>query len=374
MKITALKTYIVPEEVSVTPWGRGAAWILIKLVTDTGIDSWGQAYVFRDREHEIALEVYKLSRTIDGMDPFCIKHFVTTAHADIHNSRNAIEISAATAGIEIALWDIIGKAMDVPVYKLLGGLCHDRIGVYANCWSDESRTSDQIANFAAEQVQAGFRAVKIYPFLYDNSVDDGIETLRAVRNAAGQDVAIHIDMWNKTHQEDLPQIIDALHAHSVPWFEDPAGADDVESLARIRNQSNLPIVSGETLYSKQEFRRLLEHKAADILNPDISICGILGIVEIASMAEAYSTTVSVHDNNSMTIGLAAALQAAAIIPNFTLVEHFPRFIDGSNSFSSFASELDENGCIALPDEPGIGVTVDEVAVAGMEYNPVSNHP
>lgn len=370
MKITAVKTYIVPSEISATSWGRGAAWVLVKLETDAGIVGWGQAYTFHEREYAMAMEVKKLSCTMDGMDPFRIKRFVTTAHDSIRDPQDGIEISSAAAGIEIALWDIVGKALETPVHRLLGGPCRDRIDVYANCWSDEPRSPDQLASFAAQQVKTGFRAVKLYPFLYGNSVEDGIACMRAVRDAVGPDVSIFIDMWERMREEDLPRIIDALLAHEVPWFEDPANANDVDSLARIRSQSNLPIVSGETLYSKQEFLRLLDHKAADILNPDITHCGILGTKEIAVIAEPYSATVSVHNNNTMTIGLAAAMQAAAVIPNFALVEHFPRFVEGSNRFSSFPCELDEDGCIPLSHEPGIGVEVDEAAVAAMEYKPV----
>ena len=370
MKITAVKTYIVPSEISATSWGRGAAWVLVKLETDAGIVGWGQAYTFHEREYAMAMEVKKLSRTMDGMDPFCIKRFVTTAHDSIRDPQDGIEISSAAAGIEIALWDIVGKALETPGHRLLGGPCRDRIDVYANCWSDEPRSPDQLASFAAQQVEIGFRAVKLYPFLYGNSVEDGIACMRAVRDAVGPDVSIFIDMWERMRQEDLPRIIDALLAYEVPWFEDPANANDVDALARIRSQSKLPIVTGETLYSKQEFLRLLDHKAVDILNPDITHCGILGTKEIAAIAEPYSATVSVHNNNTMTIGLAAAMQAAAVIPNFALVEHFPRFVEGSNRFSSFPCELDEDGCSPSSHEPGIGVEVDEAAVAAMEYKPV----
>jgi L-alanine-DL-glutamate epimerase-like enolase superfamily enzyme len=126
------------------------------------------------------------------------------------------------------------------------------------------------------------------------------------------------------------------------------------------------------LYLKQDFRRLLEHKAVDTLNPDITLCGILGTTEIAAMADAFSATISVHNNNTMTIGLAAAMQAAAVIPNVRLVEYFPRFVEGSNTFSSFVADLDDDGCIPLSYEPGIGVTVDEATVATMEFTAVSN--
>lgn len=369
MKIATVKTYIVPSELSVTSWGRGQAWVLVRLETDSGIVGWGQAYTFREREQVIALTIHKLSSILDGIDPFGIKRFMTMALESINGSSGGSETAAAVAGIEIALWDIVGKAQDSPVHQLLGVTCRDRIGVYANCWSDVPRSPDEIATFAAAQTAQGFKAVKIYPFLYGNTVDDGNACLVAVRDAVGQDVSIFVDMWDRMRSDDLPRIVETLQSHGVRWFEDPAAATEVRALARIRKQSNLPVISGETLYLKQDFRRLLEHKSADTLNPDITLCGISGITEIATMADAFSVTVSVHNNNTMTIGLAAAMQAAAFIPNVTLVEHFPRFVIGSNSFSTFEGELGDDGCIPLSPEPGIGVTVDEVTVAKMEYKP-----
>jgi galactonate dehydratase len=365
MKIVALKTYIIPSHVSETPWCRGATWVLIKLETDEGIEGWGEAYAFGEDGQATAMEIQKLSRTTIGMDPFLIRAFRTMAHDAIGDVSSGIELSSAAAGIEIAMWDIAGKALDTPVHRLLGGPCRDRIPVYANCWSHEPRSADQLAAFAGKQVENGFRTVKIYPFLYDNTVEDGIKALSAVRDAVGSDVPICIDMWSRMRLEDLPLISAALHAQHVPWFEDPADATDVDALARICTQSSLPVVSGETLYAKQSFLRLLENEAADILNPDISCCGILGLSEIATLAEAYDTKVSVHNNNSMTVGLAAGMQAAAIIPNFTMLEHFPRFVAGSNTFSSFPYDLDEDGCIPLSYEPGLGVTVDETAVSAL---------
>ena len=372
MKITAVKTYIVPSHLSETAWGPGKPWVLVKLETDVGIEGWGQAYPFNERERAIALAVHKLSPTLDGMDPFRIKHFMTTALDSITGPGGSNETAAAVAGIEIALWDIVGKALDTQVHRLLGGPCRDRIGVYANCWSNVPRSPAELATFAAEQVERGFKAVKIYPFLYGNTLEDGSECLGAVRDAVGPGVSLFVDMWGGMREEDLSRIVDTLHAHEVSWFEDPADAADVEVLARIRTQTNLPVISGDTLYLKQDFRRLLEHKAADTLKPDITRCGILGTTEIAAMADAFSVSVSVHNNNTMTIGLAAAMQAAAVIPNVRLVEYFSRFVKGSNTFSTFAAELDDDGCIALSHEPGIGVVVDEATVAVMEYTPVSD--
>ena len=168
---------------------------MVKLETDNGIEGWGEAHIFSGREQAIALEVHKLFCNLKGMDPFCIKRFMTTAHGKISELQVGIEVSAAAAGLEIALWDIVGKAHDLPVHKLLGGPCRDRVGVYANCWSHEPRTAHQIASYAAEHVENGFRVVKIYPFLYGNTAKDGIECLHAVRDAVGPDVTIFVDPY-----------------------------------------------------------------------------------------------------------------------------------------------------------------------------------
>jgi galactonate dehydratase len=367
MKISAVKTYIVPSDLSKTDWAQGKAWVLVKLETDAGISGWGQAYTFHQREQAIASVVHQLSPILDGMDPFSIRRFVTTAPDSIIGAGK--EIASAMAGIEIALWDIVGKALSVPAHRLLGGPCRDRVGVYANCWSDIPRSPDELANFAALQVKQGFKAVKVYPFLYGATVGEGAASLEAVRDTVGPDVSIFVDMWYRMKNDELPQIMDALRTYGVSWFEGPAEATDVEALARIRTQSNLPVISGETLFEKKDFLRLLEHKAADTLNPDVALCGILGTIEIATMVDAYSANVSVHNDNCVTIGLAAAMQAAAIIPNANLVEYFPRFEKGPRSFSSFQCQLGDDGCLSLSQESGLGVTVDEAIVCAMEYKP-----
>ena len=184
MKITAVKTYIVPPELSATSWAPGAAWVLVKLETDTGISGWGQAHTFHEREQAIASAVHKLSPILDGIDPFYIRRFKSRAQDSTVGAGN--ETAAAAAGIEIALWDIVGKALNLPVHRLLGGPSHDRISVYANCWSDVPRSPDELATFAAGQVDEGFKAVKVYPFLYGASVNDGIACLDAVRDAADE--------------------------------------------------------------------------------------------------------------------------------------------------------------------------------------------
>ena len=129
MKIRTVKAYIVPPELSVTDWAPGNPWVLVRLETDGGIVGWGQAYTFRDREQATALAVHKLEPILDGLDPFDVKGFMTKALDTITGPDGGSETAAAAAGIEIALWDIVGKAQNAPVHQLLGGACHDRVGV-----------------------------------------------------------------------------------------------------------------------------------------------------------------------------------------------------------------------------------------------------
>ncbi|MBT4888641.1 MAG: mandelate racemase/muconate lactonizing enzyme family protein [Rhodospirillales bacterium] len=367
MKITDVKTYIVPEHVSSDDWCRGKAWLLIKVETDTGIEGWGEAYVANDREHVMAQMVQELARYLDGMDPMRIKYFKTMATENFAGNLCGVDLYSAVTGIEIALWDIVGKTLGTPVHNLLGGPCRNRIEVYANCWSTSPRTPDELANYAAGQVALGFKAVKIYPFLYSTKLEQGIERLNAVRETLGPDINIKVDAWRVAESGSLTKIADALRACDVEWFEDPISPDTVDVMADIRRITQLPIVTGETFCTKQEFRVLLENHAADIMNPDITCCGILEINEIAAMAQTYKKRVTIHNYNTMAIGLSASLQVAAVIPNFTCVEYFQRFDAPTKLFAKHNFKVEDDGCIALSNEPGLGVSIDETALANFDY-------
>ena len=369
MKITAIKTYIVPPHVSGDSWCIGKPWIFVKVETDAGISGWGESYAIDDREQYTAQLVLELARLVEGMDPFRIKHFSTMAHEHIAESQGGIELFSAKAGIEIALWDIVGKTLDVPVHKLLGGPCRNRISVYANCWSHEARSAEQLEDYTQRQVAHGFKSVKIYPFLYTDDVDEGIALLQGVREAVGDEIDVLVDAWCVADLGNIGKIADAMRKCGVEWFEDPIAPDNFRQLAYIRRMVDLPIVTGETLCTKREFRNLLENSAADILNPDIACCGILEIKEIAAMAESYNVKVAIHNYNSMAIGLAASLQVAALIPNFTRVEYFQRFDEPTRTFASHPYKLDDDGYVALGDEPGLGVTIDEAALHKFIFRP-----
>jgi galactonate dehydratase len=362
MKVTAIKTYVAPSALSSDDWCRGSDFVLVKVETDAGIDGWGEAYSgLHDCDPGLIRSVAQVGAHADGLDPFRIKYFTATVRERFADTRRGANFHAAVSAIEIALWDIVGKALGAPVHRLMGGQVRDRISVYANCWSHIQRSPEELAAYARRQVDKGFRAVKVYPFLYSGGIAEGARRLAAVRETLGPDIEILVDAWMKMDGEDIAAVADILRRYGVRWFEDPISpVNNVAALAEIRRRARLPIVSGENLSTKHAFFPLLEQGAADILHPDTTLCGgLLELKEISVMAELFSARVAIHNYNSMGVGLAASLQIAAVIPNLVKLEHFPRFVAPSRLFSRHGHALGEDGCIGLTTEPGLGVEVDE---------------
>ena len=376
MKISTIKTYIVPSHISDSSWSRGKAWLLVKIETDANIDGWGEAYVPHDCEIVIAAFIQSLSRYIEGTDPFRIKHFRTNAIHAFAQMQTGFHLSCAISGIEIALWDIVGKALNKPVHQLLGGHCRDRIKVYANCFSHIDRTPEEVTAYALEQVDQGFRTVKIYPFLNTHNISQGIECVEMMRNALGPTIDILVDLWRIVDSSILPPIIECLNRAGVKWIEDPCAPENIAQLTNIRKKANQSVVTGETFSSKLQFRSLLENNAADVLNPDITCCGIIELREIAAMAEPYFVNLAIHNFNTMAVGLAASLHVGSVVPNLSLVEHFPRFEAPSRLFSNSDWQVEQDGCIALPTEAGLGVSINESSLVNFEYqaSPIRDWP
>ena len=362
MKITDISTFMVGP-------GHSKNWLFVKVETDAGIHGWGEAYTQADRDQSIAVHVHQLGRYLDGRSPFDIKHFSHWAYHDFAGKRGAMELYCAISAIDQALWDIAGKAAAQPVYNLLGGKCRERVRVYANGWSDGS-TAEQIAARAAEVVARGFTALKFDPFkgpwrpLIDRSVEvEAVARVKAVREAVGPDVEILVEVHRRLAPMHAIRVAREMEPHRPYWYEEPVSARDPNGLAAAKQDINLPIVTGEELYTKTEFRDIFEKRAADIINPDVCNCGgILELKEIAAMAEVYHVAVSPHNYNSTTVGLAATLHAAATMPNFLITEYFLNFEEVGREIAR-PFPVVEDSYIPLPTGKGLGIELDEEALA-----------
>ncbi|HEV8531492.1 MAG TPA: mandelate racemase/muconate lactonizing enzyme family protein [Methylomirabilota bacterium] len=367
----------------VTPFladlGGGKNLLFVKVETEAGPHGWGECYTQADRDTSIIALVEALGRYLVGRDASHITHFLHVAYHDFAAKRGAMDFWSAVSGLEQALWDIAGKRHGVPVHALLGGPCRERIRVYANGWYGKSKTPADYAARARETVARGFSALKFDPFpgpwrthLSREHEEQAVETVAAVREAVGTEVDLLIEVHRRLAPMHAVRIARAMERFRPFWYEEPVSSTNLEALAECRRQISIPVVTGEELYTRAEFRRVFELRAADIVNPDVCNCGgILELRAIAQMAEPSFVTVSPHNYNSTTVGLAATLQVSAAIPNFLITEYFVNFEGRGREIASPGFEV-RDGYIAVPQSPGLGIELDESALArypGRQFPP-----
>ncbi|MBV9329633.1 MAG: mandelate racemase/muconate lactonizing enzyme family protein [Chloroflexi bacterium] len=359
---------------TVTPFlvdtGGSKSWLFVKVETDDGLVGWGEAYTQQDRDAAMLAHLTEMGRFLVGRSPFAIKHFTTVMYLDYALRRPAMDFWSALSALEQALWDIVGKACGQPVYNLLGGPCRERIRLYANGWSDSANQPEQLAERACEVVRRGFSGMKFDPFtnpwrthIGRSQEDLAVERVKAVREAVGPGIEILIEVHRRLSPNEAIRVANRLEEFAPFWYEEPIDAEDMEGLAEVRRRINLPVVTGEALYSKSQFAQVFAQRAADILNPDVCNCGgILALKEIAAAAEPWHVAVAPHNYNSTTVGLASTLQVAACIPNFLIAEYFVNFEDLGAAITSGPRFEVQDSHIRLPTAPGLGLNLDETAL------------
>lgn len=354
MKITKLTTYMVPPR-----------WLFLKIETDEGVTGWGEP-VLEGRASTVAAAVEELSDYLIGQDPRNIEDLWTVMYRGGFYRGGGIMMSAL-AGIDQALWDIKGKALGVPAYELLGGKVRDKIRVYS--WIGGDRPSDT-ASAAKDAVDRGFTAVKMngteelqYIDTWDK-VQGCLENVQAVREAVGDNVGIGVDFHGRVHKPMAKVLLKELEPFKLMFVEEPVLSENVNSMLEPLRNSSTPIALGERLFSRWDFKDVLASGAVDIIQPDPSHCG--GITEarkIAAMAEAYDVAVALHCPLGP-IALAANLQIDAGAYNAFIQEqslgiHYNKsndLLDYVNDPSVFAYE---DGMVAIPEGPGLGIDVNE---------------
>jgi galactonate dehydratase len=368
MKITKLETFLVKPR-----------WLFLKIHTDEGIVGLGEPVV-EGRALTVATAVKEVEPYLVGKDPTRVMHHWQAIYKHAFY-RGGPVLTSALSGIEHALWDITGKALGVPIYKLWGGPLRDRIKIYAHVRGNT--VAEQIAHINAQKAQ-GFRAFKTGPRTIDGKgaqriietpafVDSVVERFAALREGAGKDIDIAVDFHGAVSPQMAGILIKALEPYQPMFIEEPVQCQNVEVMAELARKTHIPIATGERIFTKWGFREVLEKGAASILQPDISHAG--GIFEgrlIAGMAESYYAAVAPHCPLGP-ISLAAGIQLDATIPNFLCQEQVSMG-EGylKNPF------VVRDGYVDLPTAPGLGIELDEEAMAdklGHDWrNPESYHP
>lgn len=374
MKITNLKILRMS-----TPTGAHTNWLFVKIETDVGIHGIGEASLqYKDAALISELEDFK--RFILGKNPFQIEHIWTSLYRRVTWTGGPVTMSAISA-IDLALWDIKGKALGVPVYELLGGKVHDRIKIYANGWFAGSNTPEGYAERASEVISQGYSALKFYPFggeqiITPERISHGVSLVSAVREAVGPNVEIGIDIRARLNVWSARRVAQRLEPLDIAWLEEPILFDNVDTLVAFAREVNVPIATGEQLYTRWEFRPLLEQNAVGIIQPDLCHAGgISELKKIASAAETYYVTVAPHNSNGP-ISTISSLHLDISIPNCFMQEVFLNFLPRYNEVLTNPIVI-ENGHCTLTDAPGWGTDIDEDALGKfppVEYTPIESEP
>ncbi len=344
MKITSIKTYPVKPR-----------WMFLKIETDEGLVGWGETLGDKARLHAEA--VHSFEQHLIGQDPRRVIHQWQSLYRGAF-WRGGPTLNAAISGLEMAMWDILGKSLSVPVFQLLGGAVRDRIRVYPHL--PGGRTPEEMARNAKILVERDYTGFKFTPLGKCHTVERysfveaAAAKVQAVRAAVGMDIDFMIDFHGEVGPAMAVLLEEALRPYRPMFIEEPTLPENVDAMARLACQFKTPIATGERLFTKWGFREVLEKGAAQILQPDPCICG--GIFEartIAAMAETYYAGVAPH-NPYGPVNLAAALQVDACTPNFTIQE----FVQLGEGYLKEPFVV-KDGYIDLPTKPGLGIEVDE---------------
>lgn len=348
-------------------------WVFVKVLTDEGLCGVGEA-TLEYREQTVAQAVRELERTLVGLDPHNIEAIWHRTYRDAY-WRGGPVLMSALSGVEMALWDIKGKALGVPVYQLLGGKVRESVPCYANGWFAPAKTPDEFAEKARLAVAAGFRGLKWDPFgaayleIDKQGLRGALRCVEAVADAVGPEVDILIEGHGRFNLPTAVRVARALEDFDIHWFEEPIPPDNLEALAEVKRRARVPIAAGERLYSRWDYQRFFALGCADFAQPDVShVGGIMEVKKIAAQAEANHLAICPH-NPSGPVANAACLQLAACVPNFTVLET----MSGDVPYRRLISTEDvvfEGGRMRIPDAPGLGIELHEDAIAAHPYRPI----
>ncbi|MDQ3614012.1 MAG: galactonate dehydratase [Chloroflexota bacterium] len=355
MKITSLELFKVPPR-----------WLFLKMSTDEGICGWGEPIV-EGRADTVRAAVEELSEYLIGRDPFRIEdHFQVLYRSGFY--RGGPVLTSAISGIEQALWDIKGKALNVPVWEMLGGAARDKVQVYS--WIGGDRPS-QIADAVRAQMAAGFSVLKMNAMPQTHyidshkKIDDAVERLATAREIGGVGLGIAVDFHGRLHKSMAKILAREFEPYHPLFIEEPVLPEHGEALREIARHTTIPIACGERLYTRWDFKQILIDGYVDIVQPDLSHAGgILETRKIAAMAEAFDVAVAPHCPLGP-IALAASLQLDACTPNVFIQEqslgiHYNQ--DGYDLLDYLADPsvlTHDNGYLPVPTGSGLGIMIDE---------------
>lgn len=350
-------------------------WCFVEIITDEGIAGWGEA-VLEGKAATVKSCVEELKELIIGYNPMHIEDIWNKLYRGGFYRGGGILMSAIS-GIDQALWDIKGKFYNAPIYDLMGGLCREDIKVYS--WIGGDRPSD-VANAAFDKMEQGFTAIKMnateelqYIDTYEK-IDMVVERIASIRDKVGKYLGIAVDFHGRAHKPMAKILAKELEPYNLMFIEEPVLCENMEAFLEIAKYTNIPIATGERLFSRWEFKRLLNLGCIDIIQPDLSHAGgITEVKKIASMAEAYDVALAPHCPLGP-IALSACLQVDATCHNAVIQEQSIgiHYNEGKSVLDYIKNKEDLkfiNGTIKMPKKPGLGIEINKELVVEESLTP-----
>lgn len=362
MRITDVATYLVGN-----PW---KSWLLVKVSTDEGITGAGEG-TLNAFGATVATAINELRDSFIGLDPSQVELLRQRMVRDVYSDGGQIQ-QAALAAVEVACWDIVGKAQGRPVHALLGGRVRDRVRVYANGWYRHERTPEAFAASARAVVARGYTALKFDPFgatsgsLSRREEELSIEIVAAVRDAVGPDVDVMVEAHSRFNVAAALRVAERLSPYGPAWLEEPVPHQHLPAVSDVARRSPVPIATGESYASIQQFAALLAAGGVSILQPEpLHLGGLWHTRLVAAMADAHQAVVAPH-NAQGPVCAAISLTLGACVPNFYLQESFDEFNAEWSRQLVDPPLIPLGGHLDVRDTPGLGIEVD--------WERLSEHP
>ena len=354
MKVTDIKTFVVDC--------FRTNWVFVKVYTDEGVSGVGEA-TLEYKEKALLGAVEHIKEYLVGKNPFEIEKHWHRIYRDAYWRGGAVLMSALAA-VEMALWDILGKTLGVPVYQLLGGKVHDEVRIYVNGWFSGAKTPKEFGEKAKIAVERGVTAMKWDPFgksylnISNKDLNTAIECIGEVRDAVGSDVDLLIEGHGRFNIPTAVKIAKEIECFKPMFFEEPVPPDNLDALREVKDKSPVAISAGERLYTRWDYLPMFEKRACDYIQPDISHAGgILELKKIAAEAECRYIPFAPH-NPSGPVANAATLQLAAACPNFEILEIMYSDVEWRKDVTDEALEY-KDGFIKIPEKAGLGIEINE---------------
>lgn len=365
LKITGLKTFVVNV--------GSVNWVFVKIYTNQGLGGLGEGSI-TSKEATVAEAIREHERYLVGKDPTQIER-LWQGMFRYPRWRGGPVLNSAISAVEIALWDILGKAVGLPIYRLLGGACRDRVRLYVHAGG---RTPEEAARNGLAARERGYTALKWGPFEpLENTVSARDQVRRAVarveaqRKALGDEFDILLDAHGRLTPVVAAEACNALEPLRPFWVEEPTQPEDLDTLAWLGARTRVPLATGERLFTKYGFADLCARHLVSYVQPDVVHAGgILECKKIAAIAEAHSIEVALHNPQSE-VSTLASLHVDACTPNCVIQEMAERREAWIKELFYGGAVVIKDGYAALPDKPGLGVDLNEKVAAQHPYKPVN---